>query len=83
MHRTCHHCLKALQLVVYREYEAKCHGCTFRALAYQTAEQRERFYQRAQHLSGPEAARELKRNVDLERARIQALSAACPRKERA
>lgn len=80
---SCPACLRALQLVVYREYDEKCHGCTFRALAYQTAEQREVFYQRVQHLSGPEAARELRRNVDLERARIAALSAACPRKEKA
>lgn len=79
----CTHCLRARQLVVYREYDTKCHGCTFRALAYQTAEQREVFFQRAQHLSGPEAAKELRRNVDLERARIAALSAAMPRKEKA
>lgn len=79
----CPECARAHQLVVHRVYEPGCLGCRWRALAYQPESQRQRFYQSVQHLSGPEAAHEVRRNVDLERARIAALSAAMPRKERA
>lgn len=80
---TCHECTAALQRVVHREYVEGCLGCRWRALAYQPEAMRQRFYQSVQHLSGPEAAHEVRRNVDLERARIAALSAAMPRKEKA
>lgn len=80
---TCPECLASLQRVVHREYVKGCHGCKWRALAYSTEVERQRFYQAVQHVSGVADAHEAKRCVDLERARIAALSAAMPRKERA
>lgn len=79
---TCSECLRARQLVVHRVYEPNCEQCSFRALAYMTHEQREAYYLKVQHLRDASAAQEVKRNVDLERARIAALSAAMPRKEK-
>lgn len=80
---SCPECLRALQRVVHQQYTEGCHGCTFRALAYMPSEQREHFYDMACHLSGDVARAELRRNVLIEIARIAALSAAMPRKEKA
>lgn len=79
---TCPECLRALQRVVHQHYAEGCHECTYRALAYMKAEERERYFDRVCHLSGPQARDELRRNVDLERARIAALGATMPKKEK-
>lgn len=80
---TCPHCLRALQFVVHREYTDKCEGCTYRALAYMKEPERESALRKLQHLRNADDANYVKGKVFEEMARIAALSAACPRRERA
>lgn len=80
---TCPECLRALQRVVHQVYEPECESCVIRRIAYMPCEERERWLDRVQHLGGFDDRREAKRLIDQERARIAALSAAMPRKEKA
>jgi hypothetical protein len=77
----CRQCLRARQRVVHRIFEADCEGCTIRRIAYLPADDRERWFDRVQHLGGIGDRAEAVKLVNLERARIAALSAAMPRKE--
>lgn len=70
---TCQECIRAKQLVVHEQYQGDCLGCVVRRLAYQTAEQREWYFDRLQHVAGYEARAEVVKLVQLERARIAAL----------
>lgn len=79
---TCAECLRALQRVVHKVFEPDCEGCVIRRIAYLPHEERERWLDRVQHLGGVDDRREAKRLIDQERARIAALSAAIPKKER-
>jgi hypothetical protein len=78
---SCRQCLRARQRVVHREYADACEGCTIRRIAYLPADERERWFDRVQHLGGISDRAEAVKLVNLERARIAALSAAMPRKE--
>lgn len=80
---SCPECTAALQKVVHRVYAEGCYGCTWRALAYMPADERERYFDKVCHLCGPRARDELRRNVDLERARIAHLAQLMPKRERA
>jgi predicted nucleic acid-binding Zn-ribbon protein len=78
---TCLECLKALQRVVHEDYAEGCQGCGARKLAYMKREERERMFDRIQHVSGYEMRREAERLVALERARIAALAEAMPKEK--
>lgn len=80
---TCPECLRARQRVVHKVFAPECQGCVIRRAAYMPIEERERWFDRVQHLGGIGDRREAKRLVDQERARIAALSVAMPKKERA
>lgn len=73
---TCQECIRAKQLVVHEQYTEDCLGCVVRRLAYQTAEEREWYFDRLQHLAGYAARAEVVKLVQLERARIAALKQA-------
>jgi hypothetical protein len=81
--KTCPQCIRALQRVVHKEYTADCEGCAIRRIAYMPVEEREKWFDRVQHLGGIGDRSEAVKLVNLERARIAALSAAMPRKENA
>lgn len=80
---TCLECLRARQLVVHRVFGESCMGCEVRRIAYMSREAREQFFDRVQHLGGMGDRIEAIRLVTQERARIAALSAAMPKRERA
>ena len=48
----CRHCLRAEQTAVWRSFTPGCNPCELRRIAYMTGEERERYLDRVQHLSG-------------------------------
>jgi len=71
--KSCPECLKALQKVRHQDYTEKCIGCAVRKLAYMSAESREQYLDRLQHLCGYQQRAEVARMVVEEQARIAVL----------
>ena len=69
----CRHCLRAEQTAVWRSFTPGCNPCELRRIAYMTGEERERYLDRVQHLSGYSARQRVREDVDIERARIEVL----------
>lgn len=74
----CRHCLAAQAQALYHGYDHKCPDCVVRNLANSPKHVRQAAYDHAAANVGPEAAREIRRRVSEEHARIQILKGARP-----
>lgn len=73
MSKGCPACLRAQQVADHTDYQEGCIGCGARKLAHMPQEERERMFDRIQHVSGWDMRAEAVRLVRAEIARIRKL----------